>query len=81
MIDMEQLILKYSILYELFYDDWHGIRVPSGTVKPDFLEPLIKTLYYMVPCFDVRYNAQVLLYEKNKSTTSRLAVLTPDRDV
>jgi hypothetical protein len=32
--------------------DWHGTRVPSGTVKSDFLEPLIKTLDNMVPCFD-----------------------------
>jgi hypothetical protein len=26
------------------YGDWHGTVVPSGTVKLDFLEPLIKSI-------------------------------------
>jgi hypothetical protein len=78
---------NYAEYYELFYGDWYGTRVPSGTVKSVFLEPLIKTLDYMVPCFDpaqiVRYDAQVLLYEKKQvdnHAQGRLAVLTPDRD-
>jgi hypothetical protein len=28
---------------KLFYSDWHGTEVPSGTVESEFLWPLIKT--------------------------------------
>jgi hypothetical protein len=27
---------------ELFYGDWHGTLVPSGTVESEFCGPLIK---------------------------------------
>jgi hypothetical protein len=30
---------------ELFYGDWHGTMVPSGTIKFDFFEPLITIVY------------------------------------
>jgi hypothetical protein len=30
---------------ELFYGDWHGTMVPSGTIKFDFFEPSIKIIY------------------------------------
>jgi hypothetical protein len=30
---------------ELFYGDWHGTQVPSGTVESELLKPLIETFY------------------------------------
>jgi hypothetical protein len=61
------LIIRWALLWWLA---WY--QVPSGTVKFDFLWPLIKMLDDLVRCFDawqvVRYNAQV--YEKNRLTST-----------
>jgi hypothetical protein len=58
---------------ELFYGDWHGTEVPSGSVEPKYFWPLIKLA-------DNVYQIGTMIHDRETSCERSTELGPTDRD-